>query len=99
MLRWRRRSGRVVTTMQPPSRLSRRSIVTLVITSGLSAALLVLLLSRLLAAGRGVGAVSTFQLAGHPAPDFAIQTSTGEGSPPQPMPISGIAGRPAGADL
>src|SRR5260370_7347495 len=94
MLRWRRRSGRVVTTMQPPSRLSRRSIVTLIVTSGLSAALLVLLLSRLLAAGRVVGAVATFQLAGHPAPDFAIQTWTWDGSPTQTGRLSAFAGRP-----
>src|SRR5260370_13225804 len=95
MLRRRRRSGRVVTTMQPPSRLSRRSIVTLVVTSGLSAALLLLLLSRLLAASRVVGAVATFQLAGHPAPDFAIQTWTWDGSPTQTVRLSAFAGHPA----
>src|SRR5260221_2852324 len=95
MLRWRRRSSRVVSTMQPPSRLSRRSIVTLVVTSGLSVALLVLLLSRLLAAGRVVGAASTFQVAVPRAPDFAIQTWTWDGSPTQSVRLSAFAGRPA----
>ena len=75
-------------------RLSRRSIILFVVTSLVSAGLLLMLLLRLIAASRTVGAVSTFQLTGHRAPDFAIQTWTWDGSPSQTVRLSAFAGRP-----
>ena len=75
-------------------RLSRRSIVMFVVTSAVSAALLLVLLLRLIAASRTVSAVSTFQLTGHRAPDFAIQTWTWDGSSSQTVRLSAFAGHP-----
>lgn len=75
-------------------KLSRRSIVMFVVTSALSATLLLVLLLRLIAASHTVGAVSTFQLTGHRAPDFAIQTWTWDGAPSQTVRLSAVAGHP-----
>lgn len=77
-----------------PVRLGRRHIAVFAVTSSLSAALLVLLFLRLVAASRAVGTVSTFQLAGHPAPPFAIQTWTWDGSPSQVVRLSDFKGHP-----
>ena len=75
-------------------RLSRRSIIMFVVTSLVSAGLLLVLLLRLIAASHTVSAVSSFQLTGHRAPDFAIQTWTWDGSPSQTVRLSAYAGRP-----
>jgi cytochrome c biogenesis protein CcmG/thiol:disulfide interchange protein DsbE len=63
-------------------------------TSSVSAALLIVLLLRLIAANRAVAAVSAFQLTGHQAPAFAIQTWTWNGAPSKTVRLSTFAGRP-----
>lgn len=80
----------------PPARprLTRRSLVVASLAMVASAALLVLLLVRLLAASQLVSGVSTFQLAGHPAPDVAIRTWTWDGTPSQIVRLSAFKGHP-----
>ena len=82
------------TTSPATPRLSRRSIIMFVVTSLVSASLLLVLLLRLIAASRTVSAVSSFELTGHRAPDFAIQTWTWNGSPSQVVRLSSFGGRP-----
>lgn len=63
-------------------------------SSVVSAALLIVLLLRLIAASRTVAAVSSFQLTDHQAPAFAIQTWTWDGSPSEMVRLSAFAGHP-----
>ncbi len=51
---------------------SRRSVIGLSVTSAASAALLLVLLLRLISAGNTLAATSTSPLVGHAAPDFTI---------------------------
>ncbi len=73
---------------------TRRSIVVLGITSVVTGLLLLLLLSRLIAAGNTVASAPVSPVVGHPAPDFTIHTWTYDGSPSQTIHLAALKGHP-----
>lgn len=74
--------------------LSRRGLLTLGAAMVASAALLALLLTRLLAAGQAVNSAPAYALAGHRAPDFTISTWTWDSSPSQVIHLAALKGHP-----
>ncbi len=77
------------------ARLSQQhNLLTLGVASVASAALLALLLTRLLAAGQAASGAPTYPLAGHPAADFTLSTWTWDGSPSQTIHLAAFKGHP-----
>ena len=83
---------------QPPEmtraapRLSRRAIVGFVVTTILSASLLLLLFARLLSASQAVGDSGTSPIVGHTAPDFTITLLNGQSG--QKLHLADLKGKP-----
>jgi cytochrome c biogenesis protein CcmG/thiol:disulfide interchange protein DsbE len=77
----------------PSRRLSRRSVITLGVTSVASAALLVVLLIRLIGAGNTLAAAPVSPLVGHAAPDFTI-TVWNPGSTVKTIHLAELKGSP-----
>jgi cytochrome c biogenesis protein CcmG/thiol:disulfide interchange protein DsbE len=84
--------------LQPPEmtraapRLSRRAIVGFVVTTLLSASLLLLLFVRLLSASQAVGDSGTSPIIGHAAPDFTITLLNGQSG--QKLHLADLKGKP-----
>jgi cytochrome c biogenesis protein CcmG, thiol:disulfide interchange protein DsbE len=74
-------------------RLSRRNVITLGVTSVASAALLLVLLIRLISAGNTLAAAPTSPLVGHAAPDFTI-TVWNPGSSAKTFHLADLKGSP-----
>lgn len=75
-------------------RLSRRSIIWFIVTSIATAALLLVLFLRLLAASSDVQQNAISPLIGRQAPDFSIATWTWNGSPSQVVHLAALRGHP-----
>jgi cytochrome c biogenesis protein CcmG/thiol:disulfide interchange protein DsbE len=75
-----------------PTRLSRRAIVGFVVTTLLSASLLLLLFARLLSASQAVGDSGTSPIVGHAAPDFTITLLNGQSG--QKLHLADLKGKP-----
>ncbi len=73
-------------------RLSRRAIVGFVVTTILSASLLLLLFVRLLNAGQAVGNAGTSPVVGHAAPDFSVSLLNGKAG--QALRLADLKGKP-----
>ena len=71
---------------------SRRSLVTIALTSLASAGLLVVLLLRVIAAGQQVASLPPYPLLGHSAPDFTL--SLWNGTPGQTIHLAALRGHP-----
>jgi cytochrome c biogenesis protein CcmG/thiol:disulfide interchange protein DsbE len=88
---------RDVTGQPVPPRLLRltwRQLLMLVLASLALAALLALLLSRLVQASQAVRHPASYALAGQPAPDFTLSTWTWDGSPRQTIHLAAVKGHP-----
>lgn len=72
--------------------LSRRAIIGFIVTTVLSASLLLLLFVRLLNASQAVGDAGTSPVVGHPAPDFTITVWNGQ--PNQKFHLADLKGKP-----
>src|SRR5262245_5758522 len=72
--------------------LSRRTIIGFVLTTTASAALLILLFARLVAASQNAATVQSFPLIGHTAPDFTI--SVWNGAAGDKVHLAALQGRP-----
>lgn len=83
------RSGR---DGQPRGQLNRRALISLTIASVVSGALVLLLLSRLIAAGNAAGSNPVSPLVGKPAPDFTITTWNGTAA--QQVRLADLKGKP-----
>jgi cytochrome c biogenesis protein CcmG/thiol:disulfide interchange protein DsbE len=75
-----------------PPRLSRRAIVGFVVTTLLSASLLLLLFVRLLSASQAVSGTGTSPIVGHAAPNFTITLWNGQTG--QKLHLADLKGRP-----
>lgn len=75
-----------------PPRLSRRAIIGFVVTTLISASLLLLLFARLLSASQEVGDSGASPIVGHPAPDFTITLWNGQ--PGQKLHLADLKGKP-----
>lgn len=76
-----------------PPRLSRRAIVGFIVTTVLSASLLLLLFARLLSASQAVGDNGTAPVVGHAAPDFTITVLNGP-TAGQKIQLADLKGKP-----
>jgi cytochrome c biogenesis protein CcmG, thiol:disulfide interchange protein DsbE len=73
-------------------RLSRRAIVGFVVTTALSASLLLLLFARLISASQSVGDSGASPIVGHAAPDFTITLLNAQTG--QKLHLADLKGRP-----
>jgi cytochrome c biogenesis protein CcmG, thiol:disulfide interchange protein DsbE len=73
-------------------RMSRRAIVGFIVTTALSASLLLLLFVRLLNASQAVGDTGVSPVVGHAAPDFTITVWNGQ--PGQKLHLADLKGKP-----
>lgn len=76
----------------PAPRLSRRAIVGFIVTTLLSASLLLLLFVRLLNASQAIGDAGTLPLVGHSAPDFTITLWNAQSG--QKLHLADLKGKP-----
>ncbi len=74
--------------------LSRRSLVSLALTSVGSFALLVLLFVRLVAAGHATASAPVSLVVGHPAPNFTVSVWNGAAGGPSQVRLSQLKGKP-----
>ena len=73
-------------------RLSRRAIIGFVVTTILSASLLLLLFVRLINASQAVGNAGTSPVVGHAAPDFSVSLLNGKAG--QTLRLADLKGKP-----
>jgi cytochrome c biogenesis protein CcmG/thiol:disulfide interchange protein DsbE len=79
---------------RPTPALTRHATLTAAAVSLAVAALILVLLLRLLHAGQAASGAPVYPLAGHPAPAFTINTWTWDGSPSQTVRLAALKGHP-----